>query len=197
MLFRSQQDCDRNNEPFRIVMTGYFTQSKGQEELIRALTFIPTDVINRIKVDFIGSGDADYIDNLKKIVRDAQIEGSVSFLGHREDVHKILHNYDLGIICSRAEAFGRVTAEYMLAGLCVLASNTGGNLELIEDKKTGCLYEYGNPQSLSDKICFLFNNRDYVDMLSENGYEKAKRKYITQKNAEGVVNVYRKLMGKE
>lgn len=184
------RNAKEKHSTMKIVMTGYFTKSKGQDTLVRALTYLPADVQKYIHVDFIGSGDNAYIDQLKQIIEKNKLNKIVTFLGKRNDVHEILSNYDVGVICSRAEAFGRVTAEYMLAGLCVIASNTGGNLELIKDNETGLLYRYGEAEDLASRITDLYNEKNRIVVLGEAGMRYAKNNFITQKNVEGIVNVY-------
>ena len=76
-------------------------------------------------------------------------------LGYREDVCSLLHEYDCGVMCSRSEGFGRVTAEYMMAGLPVIASDTGANPELVNEGQTGLFYRWGDTSDLAKKIEML------------------------------------------
>ena len=48
---------------------------------------------------------------------------------------------DIFIMNSKAEGFGRVTVEAMLAGCLVLGRRTGGTLEIIDNAKNGILYD--------------------------------------------------------
>lgn len=61
----------------------------------------------------------------------------------------------------------------MQAGLCVIASNTGANIELIENKKTGILYEYANSKDLADQFVYLLNNIEQIKILAKQGKENA------------------------
>ena len=183
------------DDNIRMVFTGFITESKGQKMLLDELILLDKSVLKRIQVDFIGSGDPTYVSELKKYAVDNGLDKHVNFLGRREDVHASLHKYDIGLVCSRAEAFGRVTAEYMLARLCVLASNTGANDEIIEDGISGILYDYNQKGSLAKKIEYLVNNVDVRKKIAENAYIRAKNNFVTQINADNVVKVYRKIWG--
>jgi glycosyltransferase involved in cell wall biosynthesis len=55
-------------------------------------------------------------------------------------------------MCSRCEAFGRVTVEAMKLGLAVVGSNTGGTLDIVQHDVNGLLYEAGDVQDLARKI---------------------------------------------
>lgn len=59
-------------------------------------------------------------------------------------------NMDVELVCSRAEAFGRVTAEAMLGGMSVIGSNTGGTVGLINHKKIGYLYSKSDINELAE-----------------------------------------------
>jgi spore coat protein SA len=65
----------------------------------------------------------------------------------------------------------------MQAGLPIIATNAGGNPELIEDGKTGLLTETKNPQMLAEKIIQLINNSDLSQSLGANAKEKAKNEF--------------------
>ena len=84
---------------------------------------------------------------------------------------------DVALVCSRAEAFGRITIEAMKYGLPVIASNVGGNVELIKDGETGVLYEYGSIQSMEEKIDLLFDV-NLRQCIAKQAYEWA-WKYMT------------------
>ena len=86
----------------------------------------------------------------------------INFLGSINDVHERLGNYQIGLMCSRAEGFGRVTAEYMHAQLGVIASDSGANPELIQDGVNGLLFKSGDAKSLSECILRLYNNREFL-----------------------------------
>ena len=74
---------------------------------------------------------------MKKFAVRHGIAGQINFLGPRTDVHSMLGNYQIGLMCSKSEGFGLVTAEYMHAKLGVIASNTGASPELIDNEITG------------------------------------------------------------
>ena len=61
------------------------------------------------------------------------------------------------------EAFGRVTAEGMMAGKIVIGSNTGGTAELIgRNEQRGYLYIWNNPDELAEKIKYVISHPSEV-----------------------------------
>ena len=100
---------------------------------------------------------------------------------------------DVGLMLSKSEAFGRVTVEYMFNNLAVIASDTGANPELVNDRKTGYLYKLGDIASLADKMEQLINNRDLLMEMASNGYHYAIQTFPSEKNTTAVYELYQKV----
>lgn len=77
--------------------------------------------------------------------RAAGVADRVRLLGYREDVDEWLPAMDVLLLASKAEAFGRVVVEAMLAGLAVVAPDDGGARELVRHRETGLLASAGTP----------------------------------------------------
>ena len=80
---------------------------------------------------------------------------NVVIYGPRDDVHAFLGEYDILLMCSRSEAFGRVTVEAFLSNVNVIGASSGGTSEIMLDMKHGMTYEHGNHAQLASKILFL------------------------------------------
>ena len=114
-----------------------------------------------------------------------------NLLGYCDNMSPKLSEYDVGIICSKSEAFGRITIEYIRAGLYVIASNTGANPELIQHKKLGILYEYGNIKSLAKCIEHIFYHKDvlHTDHSTNNIF-------TIEDYAENIYKIYQELLSR-
>ena len=62
--------------------------------------------------------------------------------------------------------------EAMAARIPVIASRIGGIPELVDDEKTGYLFEPGNPRDLALKMSTCIADPDHLKVLGENGYTK-------------------------
>ena len=95
-------------------------------------------------------------------MRDYGLEQRVTFVGYVNEPVHLIRRANLTLVCSRWEAFGRVIVEAMLVGTPIIATkNSGGTAELIEEGKTGLLYERGNYIELADKIQYLYEIRKF------------------------------------
>ena len=98
---------------------------------------------------------------------------------------------DVTLVCSRWEAFGRVIVEAMLAGKPVIATaNSGGTAELIEEGKTGLLYERGNHIELADKIQYLYKNPEVRSKLGQAGYASAVGRFTLERYAQEMLDLF-------
>lgn len=171
----------------KLCIVGGISETKNQIELINAVALAQ---IPNIVLDIIGDGTDDYVSFLKTIVRDNKLEKKVRFTGPIKNIGEILCSYDIGIITSKNEAFGRVTIEYMLAGIPVIASRSGANKELIEDGTTGLFYELGNANDLACKIKILSSNTVLRNIIAQNAYKTAINKYTAKTNAIKILKIY-------
>lgn len=192
----SQIKC-RLNQPtysiddkMKLCIVGGISEAKNQIDLINAVQLLPNDDFT---LDIIGEGTSQYVDRLKVMVKNKGLEKKINFVGHKAKIGELLADYNIGIITSKNEAFGRVTIEYMLAGVPVIASNAGANKELIDNGKTGMFYELGDAQNLADKIDELISDKEYRQKLSLNAYNVAINNYTAKNNAQKVLEIYNKV----
>ncbi len=184
----------RNDHMTRIVMTGHIQPTKGQEQLIRALGQLDEDSLKRLHVDLWGEAYSDYKAHLLRLIKKYDLENIVDFCGYCDDVPHKLSEYDIGIVCSRAEGFGRVTVEYMLAGLAVIASDTGANPEIIRDGETGLLYSYGSEKHLAKQIKAYLDNPGLIAAHGRRAAETAREQYSITKCAENIYQLYEEVI---
>lgn len=175
----------------RICIVGGVSPQKNQVELIEAAKLLDPHL--DFTIDVIGDGEPQYICYLKELVAKGSLSNRIRFLGERNDVPKLLQEYDIGVITSQNEAFGRVIIEYMFAKLAVVASNAGACTELIKSGVTGVLYELGSPQDLANKLNILICNHKRLWVLAISGYENSIKEFTASANASRILEIYREL----
>jgi L-malate glycosyltransferase len=135
---------------------------KGHDVLLRAaahvLQWVP-DARFRIV------GDGPLRGALEDLAISLGIVRAVDFLGHREDVARLLVESDVCAFPSRTEAFPNGVIEAMAAGLPVVASGVGGILELIEDGRNGLLVSPDDEHALAAAILRLLSDGDTAACL--------------------------------
>ena len=188
-------DCDKfyrpekeiyQNEKFILAYGGGYAERKGIYEFASALGLLLEMGVNCFEVWFIGEPNQKYLNYLKK----TGITPYAKFLGYQKDVAQWYEKIDMAFSCSKAEAFGRKTVEAMLCGALMIASDTGGTLDIIQDKQTGLLYKQGDPIDLAFKILYAMNHKNECQKLAKAGRNFAYNNLSAMKNAEKVYQQY-------
>ncbi len=193
--FTMRNRADRNStDKLKIVMTGHVQPTKGQDQLISALGRLTADEKRKLQVDIYGEAYPDYKKELTKNIHKMQLEDVVNFCGYCDHIPQKLAGYDIGIIASKEEAFGRVTVEYMLSGLLVIASDTGANTELIEDGKNGLIYPYKDIDGLTARLKLALEAPEMIDKLGKEARADATMKYSNARYVQEVYDLYREVL---
>lgn len=187
-IVAAQPENTCHKKTLNMVIAGGVCEAKGQIQIIEAMGILQPDI--SVNLDIIGWGDPNYINAIKEKAINLGVLDRIRFLGARNDIYELLKNYDIGLTCSRAEGFGRVTAEYMHAKLAVIVSSTGANTELVENGVNGLTYGYGNVKELANCIEELYNDRLLLIRLSEQAHCDAAKRFTKEINASNIYKVY-------
>lgn len=181
-------------DKIKIAFCGSITSFKDQEQLIRAFCLLSEKDRKAFKVDFWGNGNPEYMKHLQELISENCMESIFTFKGYSDNLYEELSHYDIGMNCSHSEAFGRVTAEYMLAGLLTVASDTGANVELIQHEITGLIFNKNEDQSLKKCLYWILKNKDKCVAIAENGVIFARKNYAIEKNIEHFYAFYEDIL---
>lgn len=100
-------------------------------------------------------GDGPLRDPLQRCALELGIAGSVRFLGDRSDVHELLTGLDIFALSSVSEGYSVALLEACAAGLPIVATDVGGNHEIVRDGVNGFLVPGRDPKSFSAALIGL------------------------------------------
>lgn len=173
-----------NKEDYiKIIFIGSSAPHKGVNQVIRAIEILKGKNIENLLVDIYGDYTNEYGKKVINDVLEKNLDNIIFFKGFCSNIKEKLNEYNIGLVCSKSEAFGRVTIEYMLSGVAVIASDTGANVEIINNNN-GILYKYSNYNDLAKKIKYLIDDKELMKEYSKNAYVNALEKFDAYKNAE-------------
>ena len=178
---------------FRLVVVGGIVEGKGQADAVRALARLVRQGIDA-ELLIVGEGYLPYLHTVKEIIRAAELGDRVCLVGRVKDATSFIRSADLILVCSRSEAFGRVTIEAMLAGKPVVGAAAGATAELIQDGFNGLLYQWGDATGLASKIQFLKDNPAVLRRLGENGRRWTASYFTKERYADEVIAVIRSVI---
>lgn len=134
-------------------------------------TILDAKKLSKIDFELVVVGGGPLLGNLKKKVKDENIEG-VTFTGPRTDVENIIPSADVLILPSFSESFGLVLIEALACGVPVIGSNVGGIKEIITDD-VGLLIDPNDPKTVSIAIDKLLSDKDLYDSFKSNARARA------------------------
>lgn len=89
---------------------------------------------------------------LRRLAGAPGLAGRVHFFGWVEDAEAAAADFDVQVVCSRAEPFGLATLEGMARGRPVVATAAGGSPEIIRDGVDGLLVPPDDPEALARSL---------------------------------------------
>ena len=180
-----------DSNKIRILFSGSSTPAKGIMDLINAINLVVTQKNNLIiSVDIYGDYNDEFGKEVKKLVSQYALEKVITFKGFDSGLTDKMTEYDIGVIGSRSEAFGRITIEYMSAGLYIVATNSGANPELLETLKFKKMYQFGNSMELAERLIDIIESVSDWNDIRVNAYEGALRINDSSRLARVMMEMY-------
>lgn len=176
----------------KVTCAGRILPEKGQMEALKAFCMIKKFTKENIILNLYGDvGDKKYYNEILEYTRENNLEDCVIIHGYCSNMNEIWSSADIAMVCSAAEAFGRVTVEAMMGGALVIGSDSAGTTELIEDMKTGLLYRQGDIDDLANKLSYALKHIDEMRDISERGQQYMVDNMTAEINAKRVFQVYK------
>ena len=166
-----------------ILVSGDIKPGKAQFDVVKAVNNILKKYPNSVILHLAGKySDAAYVNKIKSYIKKENIIDNVILYGQVDNMYVLRKNMDVGIVASKNEAFGRSTIEGMLSSMCMIGRNTGGTPEQIDDGVNGLLYD-GTIADLTNKIDYLYLNRDELVKMAKKSYTSSIKKYTNSYSA--------------
>lgn len=165
----SSANCLKEKNSQKIVgSVGSCTIAKNQK-LFLEMTKIVIEKYKEKNIKFVLIGDGRLRNELENYTKKMGIEKWLVFTGERKDILNLLKSMDIFVMTSLYEGISNAIMEAMLMGLPVIATDVGGNSELVIEGTTGHLCPLNDAQALAEKVLFLLRNKIYSKRLGENG----------------------------
>lgn len=166
---------------------GRLTPEKGVGVLLDAWKLLK----NPIPLKIAGDGPA-------RADLEAQAERlglkNVEFLGRidRSDVVRTLKGAHFVVVPSLwYEGFAVVLVDGFACGLPVLTSRIGSMIELVEDGKTGLLFNPGDAKDLAARAQWLWDNPEQAAAIGRNARQEYLQKYTAEQNYAALMDIYK------
>lgn len=191
--FRFEHDI--SFEAMVIGIIGELKPLKGQEDFVLAAQLIAPKFPESyfIIVGKDNSFDQAFRRKLKRLVKVFGLEERFLWLDWVENTAEILHTTDVFVSASHSESFGLSILEAMASGAGIVAAETEGAKELIENDVTGKLIPVENPVKLADAVGELLKDAPARNKLGEAARKVAVERYGLEKMIGETEKLYREL----
>lgn len=192
----------KNDEAF-IMAVGRINPVKDYETLIRAIH----EVKNRLRGGarfrlFIAGPETDdnipgggLLPRLKALCSALGVQDEVVFLGKRDDVMELLPQADIFVQTSITEGLSMAILEAMSCRLPVVATDVGGNSELVSDGETGMLIKSKDPLAAGDALVRLIRDKGLRAGMGARGRERVVREFSLDHMTEEYQKLYQSAVG--
>lgn len=137
-----------------LVFIGRLSQEKGIFKFIHVLSTLVSQGYKTFHLDIWGSGPLEQ--EISNFIREHQLQNFIRMNGYGNQVDMSI--YDIGVMSSKCEGFGRTTVEYMLNSLPVIGYYSGATPEIIWDRETGFIYR--NEDELLKILIYILKGHD-------------------------------------
>jgi len=175
-LFSNSKHCGGKHaiEMQTIVMTANLRPVKSIPTLIKAADLVRNKYP---EVNFQLLGDGADRQQIESLINQLNLNNNVHLLGSQKDIKSILVKATIGVLTSTSEGCSNAILEYMHAGLPVIATDAGGNRELVKDGESGYLISIGDYKKLAEMIIQLLDNPEPAKEMGKSGLEIARNNF--------------------
>jgi len=166
-------------------------QTTLAQAFIRVLTDFP-ELRSRLRLVMIGDGPLRA--RVQALLAEAGVAGLAWLPGQRDDIPEILRGLDCFVLPSLAEGISNTILEAMASGLPVIATNVGGNAELIEAGRSGELVGVSDAAAMAQKIARYANDPQQARAAGVAGRARVEQHFSLQAMSGNYQGLYDQLL---
>ena len=188
----SEFDIGENQQV--VINVAHLAGHKGQKYLVRA---IPQVLAKLPDTRFFIIGQGELMDELKQTASGLGLKRELVFTGFRDDVADFYRIADLFVMSSVQEGLGTAVLDALALAKPVVATDTGGLPEIIQDGKTGRLVVPADPAALAEGIVEMLIRAEAAKAMAEAGRAMVQNFFSTDAMVENNIKVYEKVLANE
>ncbi|MFN0197619.1 MAG: glycosyltransferase [Planctomycetaceae bacterium] len=173
------------------ISVGRLSAEKDFPTLIHAVSHV-REVLSEFEFYLVGDGPER--SRLEALAQELELDGCLHFLGERQDVPELLASSTVYAGSSLTEGISLTLLEAMAVGLPVVATNVGGNPEIVIPGETGALVETGDSRALAEEILKLCLNPWQAELYGRHGRSRVEQHFSIQGMVRQYESLYRTLL---
>ena len=148
----------------------------------------------RLRLVMVGSGPLR--DECLAILSEGGVADLAWLPGERADVPDVMRGLDCFVLPSKAEGISNTILEAMACGLPVVATDVGGNAELVDAGRTGCLVRAGDVDQLAAALISVAGDPEAARKWGQAGRERVERHFSLQSMVASYQRVYDEVLNR-
>ncbi|MFC1657049.1 GT4 family glycosyltransferase PelF [Candidatus Moduliflexota bacterium] len=184
--------CAGGDVPIVGMVANFNFDIKGQQYFIEAAKRV---VEKAPEARFVLAGDGPLRSGCEEQAKGLGIRDKVHFLGERYDVAGILRDLTVSVLSSTSEGLSNVILESMAAAKPVVATDVGGNPELVDNGITGHVVPPADPEALAESIIKLLRSPDQAKSMGSAARARVEKDFSVAKMVERHANLYTSALG--
>ena len=184
------------NTKYIVGMVASFSNKKDYLSFVSSALNI---LSNRQDVTFIAVGDGVKRNECEEIIP-PDLKRHFIFTGKILDTESIINIFDIGVLLSNIQVHGEgisnAIMEYMALGKPVIASDSGGNKEIVKNGETGFITFDNGINDVSEKINKLLNDKTLSSSLGKAGFKRLKLEFDFSALVGNYMNMYTNVLSK-
>lgn len=181
-----------DHQPFVIGSVGRMAAVKDFPTLVRAFVSLQKNnkQFNKRPLRLVMIGDGVAKAECEVLLREAGVQQLAWLPGERNDVPELMRGMDLFVLPSLAEGISNTILEAMATGLPVVATQVGGNAELVQEGDTGLLVPPGDVDTMARAINKYCQNTEMVRQHGQRARGVIEQNFSMAAMTQGYLDVY-------
>ena len=191
-----RQELGIPEDRFVMLCASRFAEDKGHKYLIDSVKRLTQ--ITDVPFTLVLAGDGPLLEETKAHAEALGLtEEQVRFIGFRNDIKNLYKASDLYVNSSQHEALSYLIIEAMAAGLPVIATDMGGNSDIVNDEAgCGLLVTYDDPVSMSDAMKRMLEEPEFLAQCRQGALRTIDEKFEIHKWMDKTFSVYEAAMAR-
>jgi L-malate glycosyltransferase len=183
------------HKEIHFLFLGRYEPAKDPMVAIRAVKLLKDRGYSGFTLSLCGHSNPwlseDYAQTMNQYVLQHGLDRLVHIYGYDPDIEKKLGQYHVGLMCSPIEGIARIVIEFLVHGMPVIGTKSGGTLELIHHGENGYLFLPGDEADLADQMVRFIESSDLVVRLGQQARASVERRFSVEYTSEQLADIYR------
>ncbi len=147
-----------------------------------------------LRLVIVGSGSL--LEPVREVLRSGGVLDLAWLAGERNDIADLMRAFDVFALPSLAEGISNTILEAMASGLPVVATDVGGNAELVDNGNTGRLVPADRPEAMADALLFYFQDRLRARVHGDRGRARVIEQFSLERMVTEYATLYERLLAR-